>query len=80
MTSEQRVGGAALVQDIIQTFISDSSQNNLQNQNHEKAFDQALVGFSSGDDPLYEDSYQARCFGRGGKLPTYKAGHLVNKE
>ena len=55
MTSEQRADGAALVQNIIQTFISDSSQNSLQNQNDEKAFDQPLVGFSSGDDPLYQD-------------------------
>jgi hypothetical protein len=51
MTSEQRADGVALVQDIIQTFISDPSQNSLQNQTDEKAFDQPLLGFSSGDVP-----------------------------
>jgi hypothetical protein len=51
MTSEQRADGVALVQNIIQTFISGSSQNNLQNQIHEKDFGQPLVGFCSGDVP-----------------------------
>jgi epoxyqueuosine reductase len=55
MSSEQNVGRAAWLQNIIKTFLNNPSQNTLQNEIHEKAFDQPLVGFSSGDDPVYED-------------------------
>lgn len=38
----------------INNFLS-SSANSLQNDSGEKAWDEALVGFSSGSDPLYQD-------------------------
>ena len=55
MSSEQNGDRAVWLQSIIKTFLSNPSQNTLQNETHEKAFDQPLVGFSSGDDPVYED-------------------------
>ncbi|MFC1825685.1 epoxyqueuosine reductase, partial [Thermodesulfobacteriota bacterium] len=42
------------IEDIIKTFIDHSPENSLQNPDKEKAFDTPLVGFSSGNDPLYE--------------------------
>lgn len=38
----------------IEDFIENSPENTLQNENNDKAFDTPLVGFSKGDDPLYE--------------------------
>jgi len=40
--------------DIIRDFIEKSPENTLQNEANEKAFGTPLVGFSKGDDPLYE--------------------------
>jgi ferredoxin len=45
---------AAWLEGIIQEFIRQSPENTLQNKTHEKAFEAPLVGFSRGDDPLYE--------------------------
>ncbi|MGD9073754.1 MAG: epoxyqueuosine reductase [Desulfobacteraceae bacterium] len=45
---------AAWLEGIIQDFIRQSPENTLQNKTHEKAFEAPLVGFSRGDDPLYE--------------------------
>jgi len=42
---------------IIQDFIECSPENTLQNPGQDKAFENPLVGFSRGDDPLY-DSYK----------------------
>jgi len=42
------------VENIIKDFIHNSPQNTLQKWDNEKAFDTPLVGFSRGDDPLYE--------------------------
>ncbi len=39
---------------IIQEFIAYSPENTLKNPENEKAFEDPLVGFSRGDDPLYE--------------------------
>ncbi|MDA8137160.1 MAG: epoxyqueuosine reductase [Desulfobacteraceae bacterium] len=39
---------------VIEAFIADSPENTLQNNDQEKAFAKPLVGFSRGDDPLYE--------------------------
>ena len=39
-------------------FGTQSPQNSLQNDAREKAFDKPLVGFSKGNDPLYEDYKQ----------------------
>ncbi len=48
---------AAWLEGIIQQFIRESPENTLQNKAHEKAFESFLVGFSRGDDPLY-DAYK----------------------
>jgi epoxyqueuosine reductase QueG len=45
---------AAWIEQIIKDFIDHSSQNTLQNRANDKAFDTPLVGFSKGDDGLYE--------------------------
>jgi len=45
----------AWLQDIISDFIENSPENTLQGPFDEKAFDNPLVGFSRGDDPLFED-------------------------
>ena len=46
---------AAWVTAVVQTFIRESPENTLQNQANEKAWRVPLVGFSRGDDPLYEE-------------------------
>ena len=48
---------AAWLEGIIQDFLTHSPENTLQNEAHEKSFEKALVGFSRGDDPLY-DAYK----------------------
>ncbi len=45
---------AAWITQVITDFIDTSPHNTLQNRADEKAFDTPLVGFSSGDDPIYE--------------------------
>lgn len=40
---------------VIHDFINYSPENTLHNENNEKAWDKPLVGFSRGDDPLYEE-------------------------
>jgi epoxyqueuosine reductase len=42
------------IENIIRDFIKNSPANSLQNSTNEKAFVNPLVGFSRGDDPLYE--------------------------
>ena len=42
------------VENIIKDFIDNSPENTLKKWDNEKAFDTPLVGFSRGDDPLYE--------------------------
>jgi Uncharacterized Fe-S protein len=42
------------IESIIQDFIEHSPQNTLQNPNQDKAFENPLVGFSRGDDPIFE--------------------------
>jgi len=39
----------------IQDFLDSSSENTLKNHKNNKAFETSLVGFSKGDDPLYEE-------------------------
>ncbi|MFH1116878.1 MAG: epoxyqueuosine reductase, partial [Pseudomonadota bacterium] len=46
--------GAEWIQDLVADFIDNSGENRLQNAEGDKAFDTPLVGFSRGDDPLYE--------------------------
>jgi epoxyqueuosine reductase QueG len=54
MVDKQYADPASYIESIIRGFIENSPENTLQNQAQEKAFENPLVGFSSGDDPLYE--------------------------
>jgi len=45
---------ASWIEQIIKDFIEKSPENTLQNKADDRAFDAPLVGFSSGDDPIYE--------------------------
>lgn len=45
---------AAWIEQVIQDFIRRSPHNTLQNAAKDRAFDTPLVGFSRGDDPIYE--------------------------
>jgi ferredoxin len=40
---------------VIEDFIAHSLENNLQNQTGEKAFENPLVGFAGGADPIFDD-------------------------
>ena len=51
----QQVEAHTRIESIIKDFIDNSPENTLQNRSNEKAFDRPLVGFSNGNDPLYED-------------------------
>ena len=42
------------IEAIVREFIDQSPENTLKNQDNDKAFETPLVGFSKGDDPLYE--------------------------
>jgi epoxyqueuosine reductase len=57
MSKEKPDDLAAWLKGIIGDFIRQSPENTLQNKTHEKAFETSLVGFSRGDDPLY-DAYK----------------------
>jgi len=46
---------AAWVQGLIKGFICDSPENTLKDSSDERAFDEPIVGFSNGADPLYEE-------------------------
>ena len=45
---------SAWIVGIINDFINNSPENTLKNRDNDRAFKTPLVGFSSGDDPLYE--------------------------
>ncbi|HYA14398.1 MAG TPA: hypothetical protein VEF33_08685 [Syntrophales bacterium] len=51
---EQPADLAKWLEIVIHDFVSHSPKNTLQNKANEKAWDEPLVGFSRGDDPLYE--------------------------
>jgi epoxyqueuosine reductase QueG len=56
MTTEKKLENpAAWVEGIVKDFIDNSPENTLQKWDNEKAWDRALVGFSSGADPIFED-------------------------
>ena len=42
------------IENLIKDFIEHTPENTLKNQENDKAFETPLVGFSRGDDPLYE--------------------------
>lgn len=45
----------AWIESLINDFIKNSPENTLKNAHNEKAWDDPLIGFSRGDDPLYQD-------------------------
>jgi len=45
---------AGWLETLIKDFINQSPENTLKNPANDKAWDDPLVGFSSGDDPIYE--------------------------
>jgi epoxyqueuosine reductase len=49
--------GGSWLEKIISDFVKDSPENSLKMETEEKAWDEVLVGFSSGGDPLY-DTYK----------------------
>jgi epoxyqueuosine reductase QueG len=54
MTTAQQTGPASWIEGVIRDFIDQSPGNTLQGPYEEKAFENPLVGFSRGDDSLYE--------------------------
>jgi len=54
-TNEAAKNPEKLVVTMIKDFISTSPENTLQNRENERAWAEPLLGFSRGDDPLYED-------------------------
>ncbi len=54
MKKDSSKENAAWIERTIEDFIETSPLNTLQNKNDDKAFEMPLVGFSRGDDPLYE--------------------------
>jgi epoxyqueuosine reductase len=55
MPVKDRFGLAAWVEESIKSFVKNSPENCLNNGGDEPAWDTPLVGFSRGDDPLYEE-------------------------
>jgi hypothetical protein len=55
MPVKDRFGLAAWVEESIKSFVKNSPDNSLQNGENEPAWDTPIVGFSRGDDPLYEE-------------------------
>ncbi len=51
---DQSVENGVWIEKTVKDFIEASPKNTLKNQNNDKAFELPLVGFSRGDDPLYE--------------------------
>ena len=54
MNMKKNINLAAWLTQVITDFIETSPHNTLQNNAGDKAFDTPLVGFSRGDDPIYE--------------------------
>ena len=54
MTTARQTDPAEWIENVIRDFIDLSPENTLQGPSEEKAFENPLVGFSKGDDPLYE--------------------------
>lgn len=51
---KQSENPAAWIEATIKTFINSSPENSLKNQENDRAWAEPLVGFSRGDDPLYQ--------------------------
>lgn len=55
MPTKDAAGLAAWITDEIRRFLADSPLNTLGGDLGEKAWDEALVGFAAGDDPVFEE-------------------------
>jgi epoxyqueuosine reductase len=53
--SEQIQNPGQWIETVIKDFINQSPENTMKNAENEKAWADPLVGFSGGDDPLYQD-------------------------
>jgi len=53
MVVKGREDASSWIENIILDFIQGSPENNMQNETNERAWEDALVGFSTGDDSLY---------------------------
>jgi epoxyqueuosine reductase QueG len=53
--SEQVRDPAVQIETVVKNFINKSSENSLKNEQKEKAWADPLIGFSSGDDSLYQE-------------------------
>ena len=53
--SEQIQNPGQWVETVIKDFINESRENTMKNAENEKAWGDPLVGFSRGDDPIYQD-------------------------
>lgn len=54
MLKPNREDPASWIQSVIHDVVLFSPENHLQDRNRERAFDNPLVGFAAGDDPLFE--------------------------
>lgn len=52
---ELHVDPGRFLQETVREFCQNSSSNSLKNADNERAYDEPLVGFSSGADPLYRE-------------------------
>jgi hypothetical protein len=55
--SLQKSEKPAWIEGLVRDFILHSPENTLKNQANDRAFEEAVIGFSKGDDPLY-DAYK----------------------
>ena len=58
MTKKDSADPETWIATIIADYVNQSPQNTLQNEANEKAFAEPLVGFCSGNDPLFDDYKQ----------------------
>lgn len=77
---------------MIKNYINKSPENTLKNSENEKAWEDPLVGFISGDDPLYQEYKEyvgpfsldslwqqlSRNRGTSGRLNSYKLDFTAN--
>ncbi len=54
-TPIQELDKAVWLVAVVEDFLSESPENSLKNPDDDRAFENPLVGFSRGNDPLYED-------------------------
>lgn len=54
MSEKKHSDPAAWIQSLMQDFLDQSPENTLEDKASEKAFDTCLIGYSKGDDPIYD--------------------------